>query len=205
MSNSSSVIEKIIFELHQIGAVKFGKFTLKNGASSPIYIDLRQIISYPHLLRNVTEIMWEKIRAAKFDIICGIPYTALPIATCMSLAHDIPMVMRRKEKKNYGTKQTIEGKFTANQTCLLIEDVITSGTSVLETADDLEAAGLIIQDIVVFIDREQGGKDNLEKRNYTVHSALTLTEILRILSNSTVINANERELINSLLHEPIAS
>lgn len=195
--------EKIILELHKIGAVKFGEFTLKNGSSSPIYLDLRQIISYPDMLRSVTELMWKKISNSHFDVVCGIPYTALPFATCLSLTHDVPMIMRRKEKKDYGTKQTIEGKFHASQTCLLIEDVITSGSSVLETANDLEAAGLIIKDIVVFIDREQGGKENLEKRNYRVHSALTLTEVLRTLVDSTVVNSTERGLIQQLLQESI--
>jgi orotate phosphoribosyltransferase len=185
-------LEKIIRELYLIGAIKLGEFTLKNGSLSPIYIDLRQIISAPVLLRLITEAMWEKIRYAQFDLICGVPYTALPIATCMSLFHNVPMIMRRKEKKLYGTKQVLEGKYSPAQTCLLIEDVITSGASIIETADDLEAAGLIIRDVVVFIDREETGKNTLQKRNYKAHAVLTLSELMPGLLKLTLLKTADR-------------
>jgi orotate phosphoribosyltransferase len=188
----------IIFELYAIGAIKLGEFTLKSGKISPIYIDLRLIVSYPTLLRAVSNALWEKIADRKFDIICGIPYTALPIATCMSLEKNIPMILRRKEKKSYGTQQILEGNYQTQQTCLIIEDVITSGASVLETTVDIEAAELIVKDIAVFIDREQGGRENLQNKKYAVHAALTLTEILTTLLDSNVLGNNERALINSL-------
>jgi orotate phosphoribosyltransferase len=118
----------------------------------------------------------------------------------MSLLNGLTMIMRRKEKKTYGTKQILEGKYKAGQTCLIIEDVITSGASVTETADDLEAVGLNINDVVVFIDREQGGKANLQKRHYTVHAAVTLTEILGTLMRSNQIDETERHIIQQYLH-----
>jgi uridine monophosphate synthetase len=193
--------EQIIQELYKIGAIKFGKFTLKNGTTSPVYIDLRLIISFPALLFSVTELMYEKIREADFSVICGVPYTALPIATCMSLLHNFPMIMRRKEKKDYGTRQMIEGKFQAGQTCLLIEDVVTSGSSVLETADDLETAGLHLNDVVVFIDRGQKSKPYLQKRNYRLHAVLTLTEILQSLQHSNMLSDAEKNLVAQFLQE----
>src|SRR5690242_11859207 len=109
--------EELIFALYQIGALKLGDFTLKSGKSSKIYIDLRQIISHPNVLRAVADTIWQRIQHCKMDLICGVPYTALPIATCISLQHNIPMIMRRKEKKEYGAKQQIEGAFHAGQTC----------------------------------------------------------------------------------------
>ncbi len=201
--NSVFSVQKsqLIVELYNIGAVKFGEFKLKSGITSPIYLDLRQIISYPSILRTVSECLWELVCHSQFDLICGIPYTALPIATSISLQHNIPMIMRRKEKKSYGTQQQIEGAFKHGQTCLLIEDVITSGGSVSETADDLENNGLIVKEIAVLIDREQGGKKNLEARHYTVHAALTLTDILTSLLNSGILPKAEHTIVQQLLHE----
>ncbi len=190
----------LITTLYQIGAVQFGEFKLKSGQMSKVYINLRKIISYPDLLRNVAKAMWEATQDCQFDLVCGVPYTALPIATCMSLDHHIPMIMRRKEKKEYGTKQMIEGEFKAGQRCLIIEDVITTGSSIIETAVELESAGLQVHDLVVLIDREQGGRENLIKK-YRVHTILTLSEILQILLKSKRLNASESTLVEQFLSE----
>ena len=190
--------------LYHIGAIQFGEFTLKSGQTSSIYINLRKIISYPQILRDVAAAMWNKVGGSQFDVVCGVPYTALPIATCMSLDHNIPMVMRRKEKKDYGTKQLIEGDFNAGQRCLIIEDVITTGGSIIETAADLKAADLVINDVVVLIDREQGGRENLEK-HFKVHSILTISEILSSLLAGTAISAEERVIITKFIAERSAS
>ena len=191
--------QTLIVSLYQIGAVKFGQFTLKSGQPSKIYLDLRQIISYPDVLRSVSEAMWHTIHANKFDLVCGVPYTALPIATCLSLQHDIPMIMRRKEKKAYGTKQQIEGSFQPGQVCLIIEDIITTGGSILETTDDLEAAGLKIHDAIVLINREQGGEANLNARKIKLHSVLTLNTVMKQLLDLNVLSDQESKIVLELL------
>ena len=192
--------EALIHTLYQIGAIQFGEFKLKSGQISSIYINLRKIISYPKILMTVAQAMWEKVQACQFDLVCGVPYTALPIATCFSIQHNIPMIMRRKEKKDYGTKQMVEGEFRPGQRCLIIEDVVTTGSSIIETADELEAAHLQISDVIALIDREQGGKETLEKK-YRLHALLSLSAILQTLLHSNFLNATERKLIETFLSE----
>lgn len=193
----------LIFTLYKIGSIKFGDFTLKSGEKSRIYIDLRQIISYPDVLRAVAETIWQQMSGYPCDVVCGVPYTALPIATCISLQQNLPMVMRRKEKKEYGTKQSIEGSFKTGQKCIIIEDIVTSGSSIIETANDLEVAGLKVKEVAVLIDREQGGAANLHNKHYILHAAFTLKDILHTLVHSDELPNTERTLVNSLIHEGV--
>jgi orotate phosphoribosyltransferase len=186
--------------LYKIGVIQFGKFTLKSGQTSSLYINLRKIISYPDLLRIVAQRMWDTMKIHSFDLVCGVPYTALPIATCFSLENHVPLIMRRKEKKEYGTKQMVEGVFTPGQQCLIIEDVITTGSSILETAREVEKSGLKVSHVIALIDREEGGKQTLEK-NYTVHTVLSLSTLLQTLLHSSLPTPAEQDHIKQFLQE----
>lgn len=180
--------EEIALALHRIGAVKFGEFTLKSGIKSPIYIDLRLLISYPEVLKLISEAMIEISQKLKFDVIAGIPYTALPIATAMSISQNWPMVYARKEVKDYGTKKKIEGVYKEGQTALIIDDLITTGGSKFETIEPFEASGLKITDFVILVDREQGGARILEEKGYHLHSVIGINELLDILNKNGKID-----------------
>lgn len=192
--------QSLIYSLYKIGSIQFGEFTLKSGKTSSIYINLRKVISYPLLLQTIAQAMWEATKNSSFDLVCGVPYTALPIATCISLEYKVPMVIRRKEKKDYGTKKLIEGEFKAGQNCLVVEDVVTTGGSLIETAQELENEGLNITDLVALIDREQGPKENLMK-NYRLHALFSLSQVLTTLFESSLLNTEERMAIETFLKE----
>jgi uridine monophosphate synthetase len=195
-SNFTTVQKELLFtRLYQIGALKFGSFKLKSGQISPIYFDLRVIVSYPDVLQQIADCMWKKLEGSliKFDCICGVPYTALPIATAISLFHDKPMIMKRKEAKDYGTKKVLEGVFSPADTCLIVEDVITTGGSILETIEALEQEKIKVNHVIVCIDREQGGVKNVQQKGYTITALYTVSEILSFARNSGYITDEQYE------------
>lgn len=115
---------------------------------------------------------------------CFVHISALPIATLLSVKMKQPMLIRRKEAKSYGTKKLIEGKFEPDENCLIIEDVVTTGSSVLETALDLRSEGLIIEDAIVVVNREQGGAESISKRGIKMHALFTLSYLLETLKDA---------------------
>ncbi len=183
--------EKICLDLFECGAIKFGEFTLKSGLKSPIYIDLRVLVSYPKILKE-TAIELKKISSKlKFDRIAGIPYAAIAIATALSLETSWPMIYPRKEAKDYGTKKPIEGVFKEGETVLVIDDLITNGASKFEAITPLQENGLKVKDIVVLVDREQGGAKELAEKGYALHAVLKISEVMQILKENKKISETQ--------------
>jgi uridine monophosphate synthetase len=164
--------------LLEAGCIKFGEFTLKSGLKSPIYIDLRHIITYPKLLADIAQAYLPILSSLQFSRIAGLPYAAIPIATAISLAGNYPMIYPRKEVKTYGTKAEIEGEYHARETVVVIDDLATTGGSKFEAIEKLTGVGLIVKDVVVLVDRQSGAKESLAQAGYAMHAVLTIGQML---------------------------
>ncbi len=208
--------------LADIGAIKFGNFTMASGKKSPVYIDLRLLASYPVVMRLVAQ-AYARLIAGLLGVesqplqpepgapgetdlpeirLAAIPYAALPIGMAVALETGLPLIYPRKEVKAYGTGQAVEGSYRSGDRALVLDDLITTGGSKLEAIGPLKAAGLVVEDVIVLIDREQGGRRELEAAGYRLHAVLGLREIVRLLAGEGRISpADERRLMDYLLSQ----
>jgi uridine monophosphate synthetase len=171
-------ISQLAQDLVDSQCIRFGEFKLKSGVMSPIYIDLRRLVSHPTILQHVAKAYAQKLNELNFDRLAGIPYAALPIATAIALEMNRPLIYPRREAKEYGTRAVIEGDYTAGETIAVIDDLATTGDSKIEAIQKLESVGLKVKDIIVLIDRGQGAGKMLAEAGYQLHSVLTLPELL---------------------------
>ncbi|MFW5713981.1 MAG: orotidine-5'-phosphate decarboxylase, partial [Brevefilum sp.] len=189
-ARSQSQREKLILDLFDKGSVKFGDFTLASGKKSPIYIDLRRVVSFPQLFRRITNAYIQRLNSLEFDLVAGVPYAALPISAVTALKLGKPLIYPRKERKTHGTGKNIEGAFASGQKVILLEDVITTGGSLLTVAEALRAAGLVVEDAVVLVDRKQGGVAAMAEHGISVHPLMNIYEILEVLKAQNCINTD---------------
>ena len=189
--------QDLILGLHELGCVQFGQFTLASGQTSPIYLDLRPLVSHPPLLKLAAQAYADQLRPLTFDHLAAVPYAALPLGTAVALAMNKSLIYPRKEVKSYGTGKTIEGVFKAGERAVVLEDLVTSGGSVLKAIEALTAAGLTVSDVVVLIDREQGASQALATQGYRLHAALRLADILATLHQAGRISSEQVEAVIS--------
>ena len=182
--------------LWKLGAVQFGSFTLgRTTVNSPVYINLRLLISHPTALWRAAHIIWDEIQTLQsmlhpqvqpFDLVAGVPFGGLHIATAFSLTAKVPMVYLHPRADSKG--KDIEGLYHPNQRVLIMDDLLAGGGSILETALQLEEAGLIVRDAVVLLDRQQGGRERLERQGINLVSLLTLEVLMNYLMSSGKIS-----------------
>ncbi|MDD3826595.1 MAG: orotidine-5'-phosphate decarboxylase [Anaerolineae bacterium] len=189
--------------LFDIGAVQLGRFTLASGQASPIYMDLRLLASHPAVLRRVAQayarLVSDRGLAGADVCLAAIPYAALPIGTAVAMELDLPLVYPRKEAKAYGTARQVEGQFRRGDRAVVLDDLVTTGGSKLAAIEPLQAAGLEVQDVVVLIDREQGGGQELAAAGYRLHAVLGLRQILDELVAAGRIDAGRRDEVAAFL------
>jgi orotate phosphoribosyltransferase len=191
-------LKDLALTLFEIGAVRLGRFTLHSGRISPIYLDLRLLVSYPAALRQVIAAYRPQLDKLAFDLLAATPLAGLPIGTALCLELDVPLVYPRPPK-GHGTGKQIEGHWRSGQTAVAIDDLVTSGDSVLGGIRQLEEAGLRVKDAVVLIDREQGGREMLQEKGITLHSAASLGQLLMVLEKSGRITPEQRlEVVHGL-------
>lgn len=184
-------LKSLVLTLFDIDAVQIGKFRLHSGKQSRIYFDLRVLVSHPAALRDATAVYRQRLETLQFDLIAATPMAGLPIGTALCLDMDRPMIYPRKTAKSYGMGKAIEGHWKVGQTAVIVDDLITSGDSIVQTISSLKAAGLRVNDAVVLIDRNQGGADMLRQEGYNLHGIISVDYLLDVLQSEDRISSKK--------------
>jgi uridine monophosphate synthetase len=191
--------KELAFQLLDIGAIKFGAFKLKlheknpDAPLSPIYIDLRIVRSFPFVMDCAIDIYKELIHDLSYDLLADIPTAATPFTAILSHELKIGMISPRKDGKEHGIITNIDGVFQKGNVVLLVDDLVTQADSKLEVIRSLESQGLVIRDVVVLIDREQGGPQQLQNTGYRCHSGFLLSELMELYSKEKRISTDQYE------------
>ncbi len=178
--------------LHESGALKFGDFSLASGKKSSYYVDLRIIPSFPHQFRKMIKSLQNKIvnevGLDKFDSYVSVPTGGLVIASALAIETVKPLIYVRNKSKEYGTSKLIEGKIHQGMKVLMIDDVATTGGSVLNGIRTLKKEGIKVKDAYVIVNRMEGASKNLESENVTMHQLTDIIEITKSLYHDGLVS-----------------
>jgi uridine monophosphate synthetase len=199
----TSLIEDVIRQMYEIGAIRFEPVTLKSGLVSPYYNNLRVLASYPTLLRKVAALMAQTMQTAGVqpDLLVGIAEAGIPLAVALSQYTGIPAGYVRSSAKQHGTKRMVEGAWQRGATAVLVDDVVSDGASKLEVLGHLQEAGLQVRDIVVLVDRGQGGPQVMSRHGLHCHAAVKMDDVLSILLKTGLITPNQVEESHHFMQE----
>jgi orotate phosphoribosyltransferase len=196
-------------ELWDLGAVQFGEFNIGRTLRSPLYLNPRLLVSNPQALGRIARVIKEETETmlslrnptiSPFSLVAGVPFGGLHLATAFSLATQVPMIYMHPRKHADG--DVIEGNYVPGQSVLVIDDLITGGTSVVETAANLREAGLMVRDAIVLLDRRQHGRERLRAHGINLHALLDLTTLLNYLMSHGRISEDEYRRATDYLANP---
>ncbi len=194
--------DKMANILFKLDAVKFGVFQLSSGKASPYYIDLRVIPSFPDAFREICDFyaqqITEQVGLKNFDRIAGIPLAGIPFASQIAYNLRKPFLYIRKDFKQHGRERRVEGILISGDRVLLLDDLLTTGLTLKNAAEAVRAEGGVVTDAVVFLDREEGGKEVLNKDGIKLHTLLKISEIAHALFE---IGAIDKESLKTILKQ----
>ena len=186
--------------LHEKGAIKFGDFTLSSGKKSFYYVDLRMIASFPHqfrkMIKHLQNQIIEKVGLENFDYIVSIPTGGLVIASSLAFEIVKPLIYVRNKPKEYGTSKSIEGFIEPGKKVLMIDDVATTGGSIISAIESLKEAGIIVSDSFVIINRMEGATESLEAKGVKMHQLTDIFEITKILHEQNLVSNDVLESVS---------
>jgi orotate phosphoribosyltransferase len=171
--------------LHKIDALKFGVFKLTSGKASPYYIDLRVVPSFPDAFRQIcdfySDYIISRIGIDNFDRIAGVPLAGIPFASQIAYNLKKPFLYVRKSIRHHGRQRRVEGILISGDRVLLVDDLVTTGLNLKKAAESIRAEGGVVNEAVAFLDREEGGKEKLERSGIKVHTLLKISEMANTL------------------------
>ncbi|MBT6838674.1 MAG: orotate phosphoribosyltransferase [Nitrosopumilus sp.] len=182
--------EFVIF-LHQKEIIKFGDFTLASGKNSSYYVDLRLVPSYPHefrmMVKHLENQITEDIGLDNFESIVSVPTGGLVIASALAIETVKPLIYVRSKPKNYGTSKSVEGKIHDGMKVVMIDDVATTGGSVVNAIKSLTDVNIPVKDAYVIVDRMEGANEAFAELGVKMHSILNILQITEILYEQKMI------------------
>ena len=188
--------------LHHIDALKFGVFKLTSGKTSPYYIDLRVVPSFPDAFRQICEFYREyinnQIGVESFDRIAGVPLAGIPFASQVAYNLKKPFLYVRKGIRHHGRQRRVEGILVSGDRVLLLDDLITTGLNLKTAAEAIKVEGGVVKEAVALLDREEGGKEKLEESGIKVHTLLRISEVANTLYD---ISAIDEESLKTILKQ----
>jgi len=197
LSNITPLKQEVLKGLIETDCFRLGEFVLKSGKKSPFYVDLRRTSSSPKLMKLIGKAYASLLDGLEFDLIAGIPVAALTLATSLSLEIGVPMIYPRMNKKGHGTGNLVEGNYKKGDRVLLLDDLITTGKSKIEAIDILRDAGLVVEDLVVLLERGAQGREDMTSAGVNLHSYSPVEDLFRRCVELDMIgNKKHQELLD---------